>query len=157
MSEIRIGVEDPRGDDIVALLRVHLDFSHGETPPEDAHALDVDGLCDPSITFYAARTDGQLLGVGAIRRLDDHHGEIKSMHTAAAARGTGVGRRMVGTLLDHARAAGFGRVSLETGTTEAFEPARRLYAACGFERGGPFGSYTAGPNNVFFTIELSPD
>src|SRR4249919_492287 len=117
-----IDVDDPRRADVRALLQRHLDFSHETSPPEDVHALDLSGLLDPSITFFSARQGGQLLGVGALRQLDGTHGELKSMHTAAEVRGQGVGRAMVERLLAEARQRGLERVSLETGSMEAFAP-----------------------------------
>ena len=120
------------------------------TPPEDVHALDPDGLLDPAITVYSFRLEGQLLGIGALRHLEGHHAEIKSMHTASTARGRGIGRTMVDHLLAVARARGVQRVSLETGST----PARSLYAAVGFEPCGPFADYGPSPNSAFMTLVL---
>ena len=102
-----IAVDDPRKDDVRALLERHLAFALETTPPEHAFALDVDGLIDPAVTFYSLRANGALLGIGAIKQLDVRHGEIKSMHTARAARGRGVGRAMLGHLLGVARSRGF--------------------------------------------------
>ena len=120
-----ITVDDPRKADVRALLERHLTFCLSETPPEHSFALDVGALVRPTITFFSYRdTDGTLLGVGAIKELDPAHGEIKSMHTAAEARGRGVGRAMLDHLLSVARSRGFQRVSLETGTTPGFTAAR---------------------------------
>src|SRR4051794_38226867 len=99
---------------------------NSQSPPEDVHALDIQGLIDPAITFYSFRADGELLGVGALKRLDAHHAEIKSMHTAQEARGRGVGRAILGHILAVARDRGYTRISLETGAMEAFAPARTL-------------------------------
>src|SRR3954454_6956688 len=118
-----IAVDDPRRADIVALLERHLAFAHEHTPPEDVHALDLTGLLDPAVTFFSARRDGQLLAIGALRELDPRHGELKSMHTAAAARRAGLGRAMFDHLVAVARDRGYDRVSLETGTMDAFGPA----------------------------------
>ena len=104
--------------------------------------------------FFSFRTDGQLLGVGAIRELDAQHCELKSMHTAKEARGLGVGRAMVDHLIAVARQRGFQRVSIETGTMEAFTPARTLYVSSGFEPCEPFGEYTHSPNSVCMTLWL---
>ena len=100
------------------------------------------------------RACGSLLGIGAIKRLGPHHAEIKSMHTAEVARGRGIGRAMLTYLLGVARTGGFRRVSLETGTTAAFAPARALYESAGFVPCGPFGSYKDTPFTRFFTREL---
>jgi putative acetyltransferase len=149
-----IELDDPRGDDVRALLHRHLTFARAVTPPEDVHALDLDGLLDPSISFYGYREDGRLLAIGALKHLDDEHAEVKSMHTAEAARGRGLGRTMLEHLLDVARERGYRRVSLETGAMDAFAPARALYTSAGFVVSGPFGHYTDSPNSVYMTLEV---
>jgi putative acetyltransferase len=106
------------------------------------------------VTFFGARRDGVLVGVGALKQLDPTHGEVKSMHTAAAARGRGTGLAIVRHLLDLAKARGYRRVSLETGTMDAFAPARRLYARVGFAPCRPFADYTVNPFSTCMTIEL---
>ena len=150
-----IAADDPRAEDVRALLERHLAFARGHSPPEDAHALDADGLADPDVTFFSYRADGHLLAVGALKRLDDGHAEVKSMHTIERARGRGIGRAMVEHLLAVARERGFRRVSLETGAMDAFAPARALYAGAGFEPCGPFGDYGPSRNSVFMTLPLS--
>lgn len=147
-------IEDPRADDVLALLQRHLQFCREHSPPEDVHALDVPGLLDADVTLFGFRAGGELLGVGALKRLDPHHAELKSMHTAAEARGRGVGRAMLEHLLAVAQAQGFRRVSLETGTMAAFAPARSLYTSAGFVPCGPFGTYPDSPNSTFFTRML---
>jgi putative acetyltransferase len=154
IADARISVDDPRAPEVRALLRQHLEFALGQTPPEHSFALDVDGLLDPAITVFGYRAGGRLLGIGAIKHLGQHHAEIKSMHTAAAARGRGIGRAMLAHLLGVARARGFRRVSLETGTTAAFAPARALYQSAGFVVCGPFASYRPSGDNLFMTLEL---
>src|SRR5579864_1500469 len=124
VADDSISTDDPRAADVRELLGRHLAFAHHHSPPEDVHALDVDGLADADIEFFSFRLDGELLGVGALKRLDAGHAEVKSMHTAERARRAGVGRAMVEHLLGVARRRGFGRVSLETGSMEAFAPAR---------------------------------
>ena len=153
---LTIAVEDPRTADVVALLEQHLALMRATSPPGHVHALDVDRLVDPAITFLAARraTDGVLLGVGALKLLDASHAEIKSMHTAAEARGLGVGRAVLERLLALARERGCSRVSLETGTMDAFAPARSLYAATGFVTCEPFGDYTVNPYSTCMTLTL---
>jgi putative acetyltransferase len=150
----RIRVDDPRAPDARALLGRHLAEMLAATPPEHAFALDVDGLLDPAVTFFSFRADGELLGVGALKRLDAEHAEIKSMHTAAAARGRGVGRAMLNHLLGVARSGGFRRVSLETGTMAEFAAARALYESAGFAPCGPFADYRPSEDNCFMTLEL---
>lgn len=158
MAEGEISVDDPRAEDVRELLRRHLVFANTHTPPQDVHALDIDGLLDPAVTFFSFRLGGELLGVGALKRLDGHHAELKSMHTAEAARGRGIGRAMVDHLIGVARDRGFRQVSLETGSMPAFAPARSLYAKAGFRPCGPFGSYRPSPSSTFMTLPLNgPD
>jgi putative acetyltransferase len=150
--------DDPRAEDVRELLERHLAFAHANTPPEDVHALDIDGLLDPAVTFFSFRRDGELLGVGALKQLDRRHAELKSMHTARAARGQGIGRAMLGHLIGVARERGCRRVSLETGSMDAFAPARALYASAGFRPCGPFGDYSPSRSSTFMTLSLlAPD
>lgn len=149
-----ISIDDPGAPDVRRLLATHLAFARGLTPPEDAHALDVDGLLDPAVTFFSLRRDGALLAVGALKRLDPGHAEVKSMHTVEAARGQGLGRLMIEHLIAVAREAGYRRVSLETGSMAEFAPARSLYASAGFEPCGPFGDYRESPNSAYMTLRL---
>ncbi len=153
-SDLVIDVDDPRAGDVRALLERHLGFAYEHSPAEHVHALGVDVLLDGAITFVSARRGGVLLGVGALKQLDEFHGELKSMHTVAEARGQGVGRAMVDHLLGVARSRGYRRVSLETGSMDAFEPARALYAAAGFAVCGPFGDYPLSHHSVFMTLPL---
>jgi putative acetyltransferase len=149
-----ISVDDPRQPDVRALLERHRAFALGQTPPEHSFALDADALRDPAITFFSFRDSGRVLGIGAIKRLGPDHAEIKSMHTAPAARGRGIGRAMLTHLLEVARVRGFRRVSLETGTTAAFAPARALYHSAGFTACGPFAGYQPSNDNLFLTLDL---
>jgi len=157
LDEGRISLDDPRARDVRALLERHLAFANAHSPPEDVHALDLDGLLQPDISFFSLRVDGELLGIGALRMLDDEHAELKSMHTAEDARGRGVGRTMVDHLLAVARGRGVRRVSLETGTPAVFAPARALYARAGFEECEPFGSYEDSPFSVCMTLRLDAE
>ena len=146
--------DDPRLPEVRAVLERHLAFCLSETPPEHSFALDVDGLLDPQVTFVSYRDGDAVLGVAAIKELDAEHGEIKSMHTAAEARGRGVGRALLRHLLGIARARGYRRVSLETGTTPGFAAARALYEAAGFIPAGPFGGYPQTDDNTFYVLTL---
>jgi putative acetyltransferase len=148
--------DDPLRPDVTAMLGRHLAFAHEVTPEGHVHALDVERLLDPSVTFFSARQAAELLGVGALRELDPTHGEVKSMHTAPDARRQGVGRAMVEHLLEVARTRGYDRVSLETGTMDAFAPARDLYISMDFTRCAPFGDYTDNPHSVCMMLELRP-
>ena len=152
--DLIIAVADPNADDVRALLDRHLSFARGESPPEHVHALASKAWADPGLTLFGARRDGELLGVGAIRRLDDTHAELKAMHTLAQARGQGVGQAMLSHLLRVAGARGYQRVSLETGTMDAFAAARALYRKAGFRPCPPFGPYTVNPYSVCMTLVL---
>lgn len=152
--EGEIAIDDPRTPDVLALLGHHLDFANRRSPPEDVHALDVDGLLDPAVTFFSFRLHSELLAVGALKQHDAVHGEVKSMHTASAARRRGIGRTMVDHLVGVARERGLHRVSLETGSMSAVAPARFLYARAGFEPCEPFADYRPSPNSTFMTLVL---
>jgi putative acetyltransferase len=154
VAEGEISIDDPRSTDVRGLLERHLAFANEHSPPEDVHALDLNGLLDPAIAFFSFRLNGELLAVGALKQLDRHHAELKSMHTAAAARRRGIGRAMVDHLIGVARDRGFRQVSLETGTMAAFAPARALYEEAGFVPCRPFGVYRESPNSAFMTLFL---
>jgi putative acetyltransferase len=154
MRQGTIATDDPRADDVSELLERHLAYANASSPPEDVHALDVDALLDPSVTFFSFRVDGALLGVAALKRLDARHAEIKSMHTVEAARGQGVGRAIVDHLIAVARERGYRTMSLETGAGTAFAPARSLYASAGFTPCGPFAGYRASPESTYMTLSL---
>ena len=140
---------------MTALLTRHHAWAIGQSPPEAVHALDVEGLLRPGITLYGLRRDGKLLGVGALNQLGPGRLEVKSMHVGAEARGQGVGRLILDHLLSVARAQGATEISLETGSNEAFLPARTMYAAAGFSYCGPFGGYPEHPFSAFMTLPLA--
>jgi putative acetyltransferase len=148
---MHIRVDDLTGSDIIQLLREHLQGVAQHSPPESIHALDLDGLRRPDITFWSVWNDGQLMGCGALKELDRRHGEIKSMRTSAAHLRKGVAARLMQHILEEAGRRGYERLSLETGSMEAFAPARRLYARFGFVMCGPFTGYVEDPNSVFMT------
>lgn len=154
MTGGEITIDDPGAPDVRRLLAAHLTFARGLTPPEHAHALDVDGLLHEAVTFFSFRQDGVLLAVGALKRLDADHAEVKSMHTIPAARGRGIGRRMIEHLISVARGAGYRRISLETGSMAEFAPARALYTRAGFAECEPFGEYRASADNIYMTLRL---
>jgi len=154
VAEGQIAIDDPRAEDVRELLRRHLVFANTHSPPEDVHALDVDGLLDPAVAFYSFRRDGKLLGIGALKQLDRRHGELKSMHTAEHARRRVVASAMLHHIIREARAKGHSRLSLETGAMPYFEPARAFYRGLGFSDCGPFGIYAPDPNSVFMTLAI---
>jgi putative acetyltransferase len=141
-------------EDVRALLAQHFAEMRAGSPPSACHVLPVDGLRDPAIRFFTLREDGALLGCGALKRLGDDHGEIKSMRTADSALGRGVGKTMLDRLTAAAREEGMSRLSLETGSTDQFAAALRLYEREGFENCSPFGGYADTPFTRFFTKEI---
>jgi putative acetyltransferase len=157
MVAIEISIEDPADPEIRALLARHLSFATAVTPEGGVFALDVDALRGPMVTFFCARDDGHLLGVVALQELETDHGELKSMHTTEGARRQGVGRTLVGHVLEVARGRGHRRVSLETGNFSTFAPARALYAQCGFVSCAPFGPYVGSATSACMSISLDAD
>ncbi|WP_299649558.1 GNAT family N-acetyltransferase [uncultured Tateyamaria sp.] len=147
----RMGVDSPA---VTALLQRHFDLMRASSPEESCHVMQPDALLERDAALFAAREGAAVLGVGAIAVIGPEHGELKSMHTAAEARGRGVARHVLLALLAHARDIGLTRVSLETGTAEMFAPARTLYAAHGFTECPPFGTYREDPLSVFMTRTL---
>jgi putative acetyltransferase len=145
-------LDDPR---VQALLAHHARSARAETAVGSAHALDLDGLRSADVHLWTAWKEETLVGVGALKRLSDSHGEIKSMHTVDTRRRAGVGTAMLGHIIDAARAMGMTRLSLETGSWPYFHPARSLYRRHGFVECPPFGAYVPDPNSVFMTLELS--
>jgi len=151
---VHIELDDLSRPEIAELLKEHLASMFVHTPAESVHALPIEGLRSPDITFLSVWEDGELLGCGALKELDPQHGEIKSMRTAPAHLRKGVARAVVRQIIAEAKRRGYRRLSLETGSMAAFEPARQLYAACGFSYCGPFANYVNDPNSVFMTLEL---
>lgn len=154
MSDGDIDIEDARAPDVRRLLECHLEFCRAHTRPEDVHALEVEGLVDPSITVFSYRSHGEVLGVAALKQLDVAHGEVKAMHTAQAARGRGIGAALLDHLIEVARGRGYERLSLETGSQPAFRHARALYTRAGFRVCQQFGSYTSSSHSTFMTLAL---
>jgi len=151
---VLIRVDDLRGLEIRALLEEHLRSMHELSPPESVHALDLAALRRPEITFWTAWSDGVLVGCGALKELGQAHGEVKSMRTAMAHRRSGVGRVMLEHIVAEARSRAYARLSLETGSMDAFLPARRLYESFGFGYCAPFADYVEDPHSVFMTRAL---
>ncbi len=146
-----IKVDNLRGPEIAELLNEHLEEMKVVSPPESRHALDLEGLCRPEITFWTLWEDDKLAGCGALKELDAHQGEIKSMRTASGFRLRGVATKLLQHTIEGARRRDYHRLSLETGSMAFFGPARRLYANFGFEICAPFVNYKRDPNSVFMT------
>ena len=151
---MQIELDDLTRPEVLDLLREHLRCMAIASPPESIHALDVNGLRQPDVTFWAAWEGDELAGCCALKQIDSRHGEIKSMRTVYAYQKRGVAKLMLQHLINEARRRGYERLSLETGSMEYFEPARKLYAGFGFEFCPPFGSYSEDPNSNFMTLSL---
>ena len=151
---MQIRVDDLAGSEVRALLTEHLHNMHQLSPPESVHALDLTALLKPEISFWTVWSQGELLGCGALKELTPIHGEIKSMRTASTHRRKGVARAMLQHIIVEARKRSYARLSLETGSMPAFEPARSLYESFGFTCCSPFADYLEDPNSVFLTRTL---
>ena len=150
-----IRIDDLQGQAIKDLLQVHLDAMHMHSPPESVHALDLDALRHPSITFWTAWEGEVLLGCGALQQLSPDHGELKSMRTAGGHLRKGVGRALLRHIEIAARTKGMQRISLETGSHTPFAAAQKLYASEGFTPCGPFADYATDPYSLFMTKLLT--
>jgi putative acetyltransferase len=151
---MNIKIDDLTGPEVAELVMDHLQNMAQLSPPESTHALNLDGLRNPEITLWSAWEGNQILGCAAIKELDSHHGEIKSMKTSSKHLRKGVARQILQYIIDEAKRRGYKRLSLETGSMEAFEPAKKLYASFGFQYCKPFSDYIEDPNSVFMTKEL---
>ena len=151
---MNIKIDDLRGPEVAALLTEHLQDMAAASPPESRHALNLDGLRQPDMTFWSVWDGADLVGCGALKALDAEQAEVKSMRAARAHRRRGVGTLLLQHLIAQAEQRGFRRLSLETGSMAFFEPAHRLYHRFGFQPCGPFASYVEDPNSVFMTREV---
>lgn len=151
---MKIIVDDLSGPEVAALLAEHLDDMRATSPPESKHALDLDELRRPEVTFWTVHDDGELVGCGALKWLDPTQAELKSMRTARSRRGGGVASTLLAHLIAEARQQGYERLSLETGSADFFAPARRLYRRFGFVDCEPFADYRLDPHSSFLTLEL---
>lgn len=149
-----IRIDPLTGPAIIALLEEHLRNMALHSPPESIHALDLEALRKPEITFWTLWQHEELMGCGALKELDGTHGEIKSMRTASGHLRKGVAARLMQHILEEAKSRSYDRLSLETGSMAAFAPARKMYAGFGFEPCPPFGDYSEDPNSVFMTKKL---
>jgi putative acetyltransferase len=151
---MHIELDDLSHPEIHALLSEHLRNMYALSPPESVHALDLGRLRSPEITFWSVWEGTLLIGCGALKELDSLHGEIKSMRTPEALRRRGAGRAILNHIIAVARTRGYQRLSLETGSMEAFRPAQKLYESAGFRICGPFGEYREDPNSAYMTLLL---
>lgn len=139
------------GADVQTLIQEHISEMLSNTPLESVHTLPLDSLRKPEVTFWSVWHQGELSGCGALMELDTTHGEIKSMRTKARFLRMGVGQAILHKIISAANMRGYARLSLETGSVEAFKPAHILYKQNGFEVCGPFGDYKQDPHSVFMT------
>lgn len=151
---MHIEIDDLSRREVIDLLNEHLANMYQWSPPESVHALDIDELRQPGITFWSAWRDGALVGCGALKELSTTHGEIKSMRTPSAARRKGAGRAILSHIIAVAKGRGYERLSLETGSQDNFVPARRLYESYGFCYCEPFGDYVPDSNSLFMTLQM---
>lgn len=154
---LEIIVDDLSGSEIAAFLEEHIRDMKSVSPPESKHALDLEGLRKPEITFWTIWENGALVGCGALKELDSRHGEIKSMRTISARKRIGIASTLLQHIIAVAQNRNYARLSLETGSMPFFAPARRLYAKFGFAPCPPFASYKEDPNSIFMTKRLTAD
>ncbi len=152
--KIDVRVESPQSKDVLELLKFHVADAHRVSPPEFAFVLPVEDLRRPEITFWTARKEGELLGFGALKSLGDRSGEIKSMRTAPQHVRQGVAACLLKIIISEAQHRGYTRLYLETGATEDFVAARKLYTSHGFEFCDPFSDYIASTFNRFMSLDL---
>jgi len=152
---MEIKIDDLTHGEVVTLLEEHLADMYATSPPESVHALDVDSLKSPEITFFSGWLNGELMGCIAIKEIDPEHAELKSMRTTKRARNSGVASRLLRHALEVAKSRGYKKVSLETGAEDYFKAARNLYEKFGFSYCDPFADYTLDPNSKFMTLSIS--
>lgn len=151
---MKIIVDDLESQPIIQLLAEHMQDMHSSSPPESVHALDIEALKAPEITFWSAWEDDELLGCGALKELSSSAGEIKSMRTASAHHRKGVASNLVNTIIETSLERGYKQLYLETGSMEEFQAARLLYTRFGFSLCPPFGNYEEDPNSLFMMRQL---
>lgn len=150
----RIRVDDLSGPEVIGLLDEHMRAMEAVSPPESRHVLSLEKLRAPDVTFWTVWDAGSLVACGALKQLDPWHGEIKSMRTSSPYLRNGAGRFLLRHVISEAKRRRYRRLSLETGSMDYFEPARRLYLGAGFSSCAPFDGYVEDPNSVFMTLEL---
>lgn len=151
---MEIKLDDLTGTEVAELVGEHLQNMALHSPAESIHAINLEGLQKPEITFWSAWDQGELVGCGALKELDGQHGEIKSMRTSSSHLRKGVAKRLLQHIIEESKRRGYQRLSLETGSMDAFDPAKRLYASFGFHYCKPFSDYVEDSNSVFMTMEL---
>lgn len=151
---MEIKIDDLTDTRTLGLIELHLAGMAENSPPESRHALNIEGLKQPKITFYSAWEDNDIMGFGALKELTSEHGEVKSMRTAAEHLRKGVAGAILQHIINEAKKRGYTKLSLETGSMDAFKPAHRLYESFGFRYCEPFDNYLKDPNSVFMTINL---
>ncbi len=151
---MRIVVDDLTGPQVAEFLAEHLREMRAVTPLESVHALDLEALRKPDVTFWTVLDGDAVVGCGALKSLDVSHAELKSMRTSAARKRSGIASGLLAHIIAEAERRGFTRLSLETGADEFFLPARRLYEKFGFAYCEPFADYRPDPNSVFMTKAL---
>jgi putative acetyltransferase len=151
---MEIKIDNLQGKEVACLISEHLQGMKLNSPPESIHALNVEQLRRPEITFWSAWEGNEIVGCGALKELDSLHGEIKSMRTSSKHLRKGVARKILQHLIDEAKGRGYTRLSLETGSMNAFAPAWQLYESFGFQYCKPFSDYTEDPNSLFMTLEF---
>ena len=151
---LEIKIDDLSGPEVGELLAEHLRCMAAQSPAESRHALNLEGLRQPGITFWSVWKEGELAGCGALKELDPEHGEIKSMRTAVGHLRQGVGSFVLEHIIGEAKRRGYRRLSLETGSMPYFRPAHALYRKFGFRECAPFAGYREDPNSLFMTKQL---
>ena len=154
-SQLTMAEESPLGSDLGLLMARHTADMHSDTPPESIHMMDAGQLALPDVRFFVMRDARRPVAMGAIKRIDATHAEIKSMHVLIEQRGRGLSRQLLNHLMAQAKAGGIERLSLETGAQPMFAPARALYAKAGFTECPPFEGYTLDPNSIYMTRTLA--
>jgi putative acetyltransferase len=149
-----IKLDDLTGKEIFSLLQEHLEDMKATSPPESKHALDLDGLKDPSVKFWTIWDGNVLAGCGAFKKLDESNAEIKSMRTSNSFKNKGVASKLLIHIIEQAKSIGLKKLSLETGSMDYFVPAHGLYLKHGFIFCGPFSDYKEDPNSKFMSLDL---
>jgi putative acetyltransferase len=151
---LQFQIDDLSGNASQALVRRHLEGMYANSPACSVHALGIEQLRQPGVTFWSGWIDNELVVIGALKRLDAENGEIKSMRVEQAWLGKGIGWMMLNHITQAAKRAGMKVLWLETGSGDAFIPALKLYASAGFVQCGPFSDYTDDPFSVFMMKAL---